>query len=200
MLFRSGIGAAAVAVATLVILTAYFIVDGTRAFRWFISLWSPPHVDRLTATLSHAEERISRWIFGQLLLLLILATADLIVYGTIGVNYFFVLAVFAGAMNFIPVIGPLIGLVPAVIVAATQSATTLIIVLAFYGIYQQVDNSYITPRVMRATVDISPLAVVIALVIGAELAGILGAFVAVPTAALIEVLMREYLVKEHARL
>ena len=53
---------------------------------------------------------------------------------------------------------------------------------------------------MRATVDISPLAVVIALVIGAELGGLLGAFVAVPTAALIEVLMREYLVKEPARL
>jgi predicted PurR-regulated permease PerM len=196
----SGIGAAALAVATLVILTAYFIVDGTRAFRWFISLWSPPHVDRLTATLSQAEERISRWIFGQLLLMLILASADLIVYGAIGLNYFFVLAVFAGAMNFIPVIGPLIGLVPAVIVAATQSVTKLIIVLAFYGVYQQIDNSYTTPRVMRATVDISPLAVVIALVIGAELAGILGAFVAVPTAALIEVVMREYLVKEPARL
>src|SRR5207248_8146457 len=101
----SGSGAAGVAVATLVILTAYFIVDGSRAFRWFVSLWSPPHVDRLTATLSQAEERISRWIFGQLLLMFILATADLIVYGAVGINYFYVLAVFAGAMNFIPIIG-----------------------------------------------------------------------------------------------
>jgi len=196
----SGITAAAIAVATLVVLTAYFIVDGSRTFRWFVSLWSPRHVDRLTVTLSHAEERISRWIFGQLLLMLILATADLVVYGATGISYFYVLAVFAGAMNFVPVIGPMIGLVPAAIVAATQSVTKLIVVLAFYGIYQQIDNSYITPRVMRATVDISPLAVVIALVIGAELGGLLGAFVAVPTAALIEVLMREYLVKEPARL
>jgi predicted PurR-regulated permease PerM len=195
----NGVTGALIAAATFIVLTAYFIVDGRRVFRWFVSLWSPRHADRLTATLASAEERVSRWIFGQLLLMLILATADLIVYGALGINYFYVLAVFAGAMNFIPIIGPLIGLVPAAIVAATQSVTKLIAVLAFYAIYQQIDNSYITPRVMRATVDISPLAVIISLIIGAELAGIPGAFIAVPSAALIEVLVREYLVRGPAR-
>ena len=97
-LIPSTIAFAFCAVATLVVLTAYFIVDGSRAFRWFVSLWSPPHVDRLTATLSQAEERISRWIFGQLLLMFILATADLIVYGAVGINYFYVLAAFVLAV------------------------------------------------------------------------------------------------------
>jgi len=94
----------------------------------------------------------------------------------------------------VPVIGPLIGLVPAVLVAGTQSGAKLMAVLLFYGVYQQIDNSYITPRVMRATVQITPVAVIVALIIGAELGGILGALVAIPTAVLVEVLIEEYVV------
>jgi predicted PurR-regulated permease PerM len=194
----SNVGSAAAAGIMLLILTAYFIVEGERAFRWFVSLFSPGHAERLVTALGRAEHRISRWIFGQLLLMLILAVVDAIAYGLMGINFFFALAVFAGLMNFIPVIGPMIGLIPAAIVAATQSIGKLIAVLIFYGVYQQIDNSYITPRVMRATVNINPLAVVIALVIGAELGGILGAFVAVPTAALVEVLVEEYLINRDA--
>lgn len=190
----SNVGTALAALIMLVILTAYFIVDGERAFRWFVSFFSPGRSERLVATLQRAEGRISRWIFGQLTLMLILAIVDAVAYGAMHINFFVALAVFAGLMNFIPVIGPMIGLVPAAVVAATQSTGKLIAVLIFYGAYQQLDNSYITPRVMRATVNISPLAVVIALVIGAELGGILGAFVAVPTAVIVEVLVEEYVV------
>lgn len=194
----SNVSSAVAAGIMLLIMTAYFIVEGERAFRWFVSLFSPMKAERLVSALGRAEHRISRWIFGQLLLMLILGVVDAVAYGLMGINFFFALAVFAGLMNFIPVIGPLIGLIPAALVAATQSAGKLIAVLIFYGIYQQIDNSYITPRVMRATVNISPLAVVIALVIGAELGGILGAFVAVPTAALVEVLVEEYLINREA--
>ncbi|MBV8205564.1 MAG: AI-2E family transporter [Acidobacteria bacterium] len=196
----SNVGSAAAAGVMLLIMTGYFIVEGERAFRWFASFFSRERSERLVSALSRAEHRISRWIFGQLLLMLILGATDALVYGILGINFFFALAVFAGLMNFIPVIGPVIGLVPAAIVAATQSTGKLIAVLIFYGIYQQVDNSYITPRVMRATVNISPLAVVVALVIGAELGGIMGAFVAVPTAALVEVLVEEYLINRETLL
>lgn len=194
----SNVERAATAGVVLLIMTAYFIVDGEQAFRWFVRLFSPGSAERLVNALGRAEHRISRWIFGQLLLMLILAVVDTVAYGIMGINFFLALAVFAGLLNFVPVIGPLIGLIPATIVAATQSTGKMIAVLVFYAIYQQVDNSYITPRVMRATVKISPLAVVIALVIGAELGGILGAFVAVPTAALIEVLVEEYLINRDA--
>jgi predicted PurR-regulated permease PerM len=194
----SNVGSAVAAGIMLLIMTAYFIVEGERAFRWFVSFFSPRKAERLVSALGRAEHRISRWIFGQLLLMLILGVVDAVVYGALGINFFLALAAFAGLMNFIPVIGPIIGLIPAAMVAATQSTGKLIAVLIFYGVYQQLDNSYITPRVMRATVNISPLAVVVALVIGAELGGILGAFVAVPTAALVEVLVEEYLINREA--
>ena len=186
--------ASAASLLFLALLTGYFILDGERVFHWLMTRVRAPHGPRLAQALARAEVRISRWIFGQLLLMLFLACADLLAYGILGIHYFVVLAVVAGLMNFIPVIGPLIGLVPAALVAATQSPGKLIAVLAFYGIYQQIDNSYITPRVMRATVDVSPAAVIISLIVGAQLAGIAGAFVAVPTAALIEILLEEYVV------
>jgi predicted PurR-regulated permease PerM len=180
----------------LALLTAYFIVDGERAFRWLTGRLRPSVGHRLVATLGRAEVRISRWIFGQMLLMLFIAMADLIVYGLAGIHYFVFLALLAGLLNIIPIVGPLLGLLPAAIVAGTQSPGKLIAVLLFYGIYQQIDNSYITPRVMRATVDVSPIAVIVALIVGAELAGIMGALVAVPTAALVEILLEEYVVQK----
>jgi predicted PurR-regulated permease PerM len=81
-------------------------------------------------------------------------------------------------------------------VAAFDSWSKAIAVLVFYLIYQQIENAYLTPKIMKTTVDLPALAVIIALTIGGSLAGILGALVAVPTAALIAVIVDEYVVKE----
>jgi predicted PurR-regulated permease PerM len=70
-------------------------------------------------------------------------------------------------------------------------------VLIFYAIYYQLENAFLAPRIMKTTVDLPPLGVITALMIGGSLAGILGALVAVPTAALIAVLVDEYLVHKH---
>jgi predicted PurR-regulated permease PerM len=67
-------------------------------------------------------------------------------------------------------------------------------VLIFYLVYQQVENSYLTPRIMKSSVGLPAVAVIVALAIGGELAGILGAIVAVPTAALVSTVVNEYIV------
>jgi predicted PurR-regulated permease PerM len=177
----------------VLLMTGYFIVQGNVLVESLAALLGAGQSARLLATLRVVEERVSHWVVGQLLLMLIIACVDAVVYGLLGIHYFLALAAFAGLMNFIPIIGPLIGLVPAVLVAASQSPGKMIAVLAFYAIYQQIDNSFITPRVMRATVKISSLAVVVALVLGTAWAGVAGAFVALPTAAFIEVFLQEYL-------
>jgi len=76
-----------------------------------------------------------------------------------------------------------------------DSWTKLLGVIIFYAVYQQVENAYLTPRIMRAEVDLPGVAVIIALTIGAELAGLLGAIVAVPIAALIATMLDEYVVQ-----
>ncbi|HEY7617192.1 MAG TPA: AI-2E family transporter [Terriglobales bacterium] len=180
---------------SVLILTAYFVLDGERAARWGISLFPPEMEDRLGATMLRAKERLRSWLTGQMLLMIILGVLTAVVYGLLGIRYFTVLAVFTGLANIIPIVGPVISVILAASIAAFDSWTKVIGVLAFYAIYQQIENALLTPRIMKATVGLPSLAVIIALAIGGELAGIVGALVAVPSAALVAELAEEYLVK-----
>jgi predicted PurR-regulated permease PerM len=179
------------------ILTAYFIADGERAFCWAMSLFPPRQRQRLEPTLLRAEARVRRWLVGQGALMLILGSASAVVFELLGVKYFYALAVFAGLANIVPIVGPLTSVALASLVAGLDSWTKLTGVLIFYFIYQQIENAFLTPRIMKSTLDLPPLAVIVSLSIGGSLAGVLGALVAVPTAALVAVLADEYLVKPH---
>jgi predicted PurR-regulated permease PerM len=89
------------------ILTAYFIADGERAFHWFMSLFPEKQRERLKPTLIRAEARVRHWLVGQAALMLILGLASGIVFGLLKVKYFYALALFAGLANIVPIIGPL---------------------------------------------------------------------------------------------
>jgi predicted PurR-regulated permease PerM len=110
------------------------------------------------------------------------------------IKYFYALAAFSGLANIVPVLGPLISFLLAGMVSAFDSWGKLIGVLVFYFVYQKVENAYLTPRIMKATLDLPP-PVIVALSLGGALAGIVGALVAVPTAALIDVFLDEYKAK-----
>jgi predicted PurR-regulated permease PerM len=110
------------------------------------------------------------------------------------VRYFFLLGVVMGMMNLIPIVGGVITILLAAGVAALDSWTKMAGVLIFYAIYVNVENAFLIPRIMRSSVNLMGLTVLIALISGTEIAGILGALVAVPTAALVAVLVDEYLV------
>jgi predicted PurR-regulated permease PerM len=181
---------------TFLILMAYFILDGERAFRWGVSLFPLSHQPRLAATLERARDRISRWLLGQLMLMFILGFGCLIVFGLMHLRYFYVLAVIAGLANFVPMIGPIVTVVLASGVAAIDSFTKVVGVVIFYAVYQQTESAFLTPRIMKSTVDLPGSAVLVALALGGEVAGLVGALVAVPTAALAAVLIDEYLVKK----
>jgi predicted PurR-regulated permease PerM len=183
---------------TCAILTAYFIVDGERAFHWALSLTPLEHRHRIEATMVRAEARVRHWLAGQGALMLILGSSAAIIFGLLRIKYFYALAVIAGVLNIVPVIGPLTAAVLACIVAAFDSWAKLAGVLAFFAVYQQIETAVLTPRIMRLSVDLPPLAVITALLIGGALAGVLGALIAVPTAAVVAVLADEYLVKDEA--
>ncbi|MDT8069578.1 MAG: AI-2E family transporter [Terriglobia bacterium] len=193
-----GIAGGVFAFFTWLIITAYFILDGERAFLWFLSLFPASRQPRLRQTAIAAERRVSKWLLGQALLMLILGSLSLLVFWLLDVKYFYALGVFCGLANIVPIVGPVVSVGLATIVAAFDSWTKAAGVLIFYIIYQQVENAFLTPRIMKSTVDLPPLAVIIALVLGGAIAGILGALVAVPTAALIAVIIDEYVVKANA--
>jgi predicted PurR-regulated permease PerM len=110
-------------------------------------------------------------------------------------KYFYILAMFAGIADIIPIAGPISALVIAGSVAAMDSPEKMVGVIIFHAVYGQFEAAFLSPRIMRSTLKLSPLTVIIALSLGGSLAGVIGALVSVPTAALVMVLADEYLVK-----
>jgi predicted PurR-regulated permease PerM len=101
-------------------------------------------------------------------------------------------------LNVIPVLGAAICIALALLVAAIDSWGRVIGIAVFYLIYLQVENSYLTPRIMKNRVGLPSLAILVALILGSVLEGVLGAMVSVPTAVLVSVLLDEYLVRKDA--
>ena len=180
---------------TAAFLCIYFMLEGDEAYRFFLSLFKPVSRRRLDATLKKAELKMSKWLLGQGLLMLILGIASTIVFAILHVRYFFLLGVLMGLLNIIPIAGGVVTIVLVAIVAAIDSWTKMAGVLIFYLIYVNIENALLTPRIMKSSVDLMGLTVLVALLIGTALAGIVGALVAVPTAALIAVLLEEYAVQ-----
>lgn len=194
-LFR-GVAGGIFGVFSAIILTVYFILDGKRAFEWGLSMFAAKHRERLERTMHRGENRMRHWLVGQAVLMLILGSLSCIAFALLHLKYFVALALLAGLLNIIPIVGPVVAVTLASIVALVDSPAKLAGVLLFFLLYQQLETGFITPRVMKFSVDLPPLAVIISLMLGGALAGVLGALVAVPTAALCAVLIDEYLVKK----
>jgi len=180
---------------TGIILMAYFIIDGENAFRWSISLFPANQQQRLASTLMRAQNRMRKWLVGQMVLMASFGACSLVVYYALGLKYFYVLAMYAGIANIVPIAGPISAVLIACTVALLDSPHKLLGVLVFYAVYAQFESGFLSPRIMRSTLKLSPIAVIIALALGGSLAGVLGALVSVPTAALVLVFADEYLVK-----
>lgn len=181
---------------TAIILTAYFIIDGERTLQWVISLFPLQQQNRLSATLLRANKRMRNWLMGQSIMMAFMGIASLVVYYSLHLKYFYILAMFAGVADIIPIAGPISALVIAGSVAAMDSPEKMFGVVIFHAVYAQFEAAFLSPRIMRSTLKLSPLAVIIALSLGGSLAGVIGALVSVPTAALVMVLADEYLVKK----
>nr|WP_218624028.1 AI-2E family transporter [Granulicella sp. dw_53] len=181
---------------TALFLCVYFMLEGEYAYHFFLSLFSREHRPRLNQTLLKADVKMSKWLLGQGLLMLILGVASIVVFGILHVRYFLLLGVLMGLFNIIPVAGGIFTILLAALVAALDSWTKMAGVLIFYAIYLNIENGFLIPRIMRSSVNLMGLTILVSLLIGTALAGIVGALVAVPTAALITVLLEEYVVQK----
>ena len=141
---------------------------------------------------------MGKWLLGQGSLMLILGVVSTIVYLSLHVRYAYALGVLTGLLNIIPVLGAAVCVALALLVAAIDSWGRVLGVAIFYVIYLQVENSYLTPRIMKNRVGLPGLAILVALLLGSALEGVLGAMVSVPTAVLVAVLLDEYLVSKDA--
>ncbi len=179
-----------------IVLTIYFIIEGDEAYAWFLSLFPLDLRMRLDKTLARASGRMGRWLLGQGTLMLILGVSSTIVFALLHIRYAYALGIIMGLFNLVPVAGALVSVSIVVLVAALDSWGRVAGVLIFYFTYLQIENTWLTPRIMRTQVDLAGLTILIAIFIGSSLAGVIGAMVAVPTAVLIAVLIEEYAVHD----
>ena len=133
---------------------------------------------------------------GQLILSLLIGTTTFIGLTLLGVEYALPLAIIAGLLEVVPVIGPIISGIPAVLVALTVSPLLAVLVGGLYLAIQQVESHVIVPQVMKRAVGLNPLLVILAVSVGTRLLGISGALLAVPIAVVIQVVAKEILQTE----
>lgn len=176
------------------VLTLYFILEGDGAYHWFLSFLAPAPRQRLDQTLARAAVRMQKWLVGQASLMLILGLSSMIVFISLDLRYAYALGVLCGLLNIVPVLGAVVSVSIAVLVAAVDSWGRVLGVAIFFAVYLQLENTWLVPRIMRNRMNLPALAIFVALLLGSALEGIPGAMVAIPTAVLISVLLDEYLV------
>jgi len=128
------------------------------------------------------QDKLGLWLRGQLFLSVIIFSITWIGLFALGIRYSLVLALIAGITEIIPFIGPIIGAVPAVLLAFLQSPIDGLFVLILYIVIQQLENNVIVPKVMQKTVGLNPIVVILVILLGAKLAGVLGALLSIPVA------------------
>jgi hypothetical protein len=159
-------------VVTILIVAFYLLIDADNLVRAMVRLFPRQERARVRDAFRRAGEKVSAWLAGQLLLGAIIGTTAAIGLWIMGVPYFYVLALIAGIGELIPIVGPLLSAIPAVIVAFSVSPATALGVAVFFFLQQQVENHVLVPKVMSRQVGISPVLVIMALLIGGSLLGL----------------------------
>ena len=181
------------ALITILVLPYYLLLEADSLKRGFLRFFPRHHRQRAALVTREVTLKVSAWLGGQLLLGFIIGTTAFVGLWLIGVPYFYVLAIVAGFGEMVPVVGPILAAVPAILVALTVSPQTALITAVYFIVQQFIENHFLVPRVMSKQVGVSAVTVLVALLIGGKLLGIVGALLAVPTAAIVQVLLHEYI-------
>lgn len=189
----AGVAGGIFVVLTILVLSFYILVDAENLRVGLLRLFPPRSRERAAAASRAVTTKVSAWLVGQVLLGATIGTTSAIGLWALGIPYFYVLALLTGIGELIPVIGPVLSAIPALAVAATISLEKTLLVLIFLIAQQQLESQVLVPRIMSRQLGVSPVAVFVALLIGGSLLGIVGAILAIPTAAIVQVVANELL-------
>jgi len=179
---------------TLVILflAFYWTLDGTRTIQSFLLLVPKDRRESISELILAMETKVGFYIAGQGFLCLVIGMMALVAYLLIGLPNALVLALIAGVLEAVPMIGPLLGAIPAALVALSIGPDKLIWVIVATAVIQQLENSLLVPRVMKKAVGVNPFVTLLAIFAFSSLFGIAGALMAIPLAAIIQILLNRF--------
>jgi len=189
----TGVGGGVIGLVTVFVMAFYYLTEKQFLKRLILNQVDPSSREKVNRTWSEVEAQVGRWLRGQLVLCCIIGSMSFIGYGLMGIRFWPLLGLWAGITEIIPIVGPWLGGIPAVAIAATQSWDKAIMVAVFVVLLQFMENSILVPRVMKGAVGLSPLTVFVAILAGTQYLWVLGALLAIPIAAMIQVILSEYL-------
>jgi predicted PurR-regulated permease PerM len=186
-------------VVTVLVLTFFMLVEGPS---WIKKFWElqPRSKEKHRKDLAARMYRVVvGYVNGQLIIAALNGVVSFTIMKIFGLPYALPLACLAAVLALIPLIGATLGAVVIVAVALFDSVATAIIIAIFYVVYQQIENTTIQPFVQSKSVEMSPLLILLAAIVGVSLAGFLGALLAIPVAACLRILVNDLIEQRHLR-
>ena len=186
--FRSVLG-----IAATFLLAFYWTLESERIKGTFFLLFPQEKRESARQFIARAEEKLSGYVIGQSILVLVVGALALVAYLLIGLPNAVILAIFAGIMEAVPLLGPTLGAIPAALVAFSLSPIHVLWVIIATVIIQQLENGLLVPRVMNRTIGVRPLVTLLAMYAFGALFGVAGVLVAIPLAAIIQLMLERFL-------
>ena len=182
-----------ISVFSILVIAFYLLIERKQVGPLLSEFMGEKAAKQLILILAKIEERLGTWVRGQLTLMIFIGLATFIGLTLLGLPFALPLSILAGMLEIVPMIGPIISAVPAVLVALTGSPYLAAATAGLYFIVQQLEANIVVPIVMKKAVGVPPLLTIIALMVGGKLAGILGAVLSVPIFLTLETVFTEYL-------
>ena len=190
--FMRSAGNAILIAIVIPVLAFYWTIDGPRIIQSIVLLIPQEQRENIRDLILAMETKVGYYIAGQGVLCLVVGGMALISYMLIGLPNALVLALLAGILEAVPMIGPLLGAVPAALVALSLGPDKLIWVIVATVVIQQLENSFLVPRIMSKAVGVNPFVTLLALFAFSSFFGIAGALMAIPIAAIIQLVLNHY--------
>jgi len=193
----AGVATALTGTVTVLVLAYLMVLEGPKVVDGFTALFSRTTGERIRRVGADCARSVTGYISGNLLISVICGGTTYIVLLIMGVPFAGLIGLFVGIADLMPLVGATIGGVVAVLAGFIHSVPAGIVVLIWFIVYQQLENHLLQPLVFKRTVKLNPLTVIVAVLIGVELMGVLGALLAIPVASMIQVILRD--VWDHRR-
>ena len=169
-----------------IIVISFYLAVTRKGIEGFLSSVVPDEYEKYVISLwERTEIKVGRWLQGQLLLGLIVGLVVYVGLSLMNIRFALILGAIAMILEIVPIVGPVVAAIPAIFFAVLQSPTLALWVLLFYVVVQQTENHVLVPLVFGKTIGLNPIVVIIALLVGQQLAGIPGMIISVPISTII---------------
>jgi predicted PurR-regulated permease PerM len=194
--FTFSVFANLISVITVLVFAFYMLLTRNKLDDQLSFFFGEERKKGFTNLIDTIEERLGGWARGELTLMLIVGVAIYIGLTLIGIPFALPLSILAGVLEIIPYLGPILSATPGVLIGFGISPVTGFIVAGLFFVVQQLENYLLVPKIMSKSVGVSPIIILVALAIGARLAGVVGMIISVPSVITLQILMKQYFLKE----